>query len=166
MNLKKNIDLMTGLFFLLVTVVYASQIPLIKRTKISPVNSAFLPTIIAVGMGLLTICQFYIAFRSIREPKPDSGNGGDSGAAGSPDYRRVLLTLAAALIYVALFAPLGFVISSILYLTAEMCILAPKEARRPVFFFLISIVAVIAIYFIFHNGLSLMLPNGVLTGIL
>ena len=77
-----------------------------------------------------------------------------------------MYTLATALIYVMLFKPLGFVLSSILYLTVQMSVMAPKEERRPLRFLLISVIAVAVIYLIFHNGLSLLLPGGVLTGIL
>lgn len=65
-----------------------------------------------------------------------------------------------------LFKPLGFVLSSILYLTVQMAVMAPREERKPLRFFLISVIAVAVIYLIFHNGLSLLLPGGVLTGIL
>ena len=77
-----------------------------------------------------------------------------------------MLTLAASLLYVALLKPLGFVISSVLYLELQMCIMAQKERRRPLKFLIISIVSVVVIYFVFHNLLQLMLPNGILTGIL
>ena len=45
-----------------------------------------------------------------------------------------MYTLATALIYVMLFKPLGFVLSSILYLTVQMSVMAPKEERRPLRF--------------------------------
>ena len=164
MKLKKYEDWLTGAFFLAVTLVYASQIPLIKRTKSSPVNSAFLPTIVAICMGALALVQLYMAFRNWKQAK--AAGGTQEKAEDSPDYRRAVYTLATALIYVMLFKPLGFVLSSILYLTVQMSVMAPKEERRPLRFLLISVIAVAVIYLIFHNGLSLLLPGGVLTGIL
>ena len=87
-------------------------------------------------------------------------------AVDRPDYGRVILTLVFSLLYVALLKPLGFVISSILYLELQMCIMSQKEKRKPVKFLLISVISVMVIYFVFHNLLQLMLPNGILTGIL
>lgn len=71
MKLKKYEDWLTGAFFLAITLVYASQIPLIKRTKISPVNSAFLPTIVAVCMGALALVQLYMAFRNWKRERQE-----------------------------------------------------------------------------------------------
>ncbi len=163
MKLIKNKELMTGFFFLLVTVVYSSQIPIIKRTKISPVNSAFLPLIISIGMGILTVCQLYCAYIDIKK-RPLQQESVQMEQAS--DINRVICTLGCALVYVILFQPLGFVISSIAYLFAQMCVLAPKEERKPVLFFIVSVISVIAIYLLFYKGLRLMLPNGILTGIL
>lgn len=161
MKLVKNKDLMTGLFFLLVTVVYSSQIPLIKRTKISPVNSAFLPTIISVGMGILTVCQLYCAYTAYKKQTVLQ----DDSQEEASDIKRVIYTLACTLVYVVLFEPLGFIISSVIYLVTQMCVLSSKEDRRPIKFFIISVVTAIIIYLAFYKGLRLMLPNGILTGL-
>ena len=114
--------------------------------------------------GALALVQLYMAFRNWKQAK--AAGGTQEKAEDSPDYRRAMYTLATALIYVMLFKPLGFVLSSILYLTVQMSVMAPKEERRPLRFLLISVIAVAVIYLIFHNGLSLLLPGGVLTGIL
>lgn len=70
---------------------YASQIPLIKRTKISPVNSAFLPTIVAICMGALALVQLYMAFRNWKQAK--AAGGTQEKAEDSLDYRRAMYTL-------------------------------------------------------------------------
>lgn len=165
-KLEKYEDWMTALFYLLVTIVYAVQIPSIKRTSISPINSAFLPIILSVGMGILTVCQVYNAVKKQRSEKANNADEKTAETADGPDYGRAMLTLASSLLYVALLKPLGFVISSILYLELQMCIMSQKEKRKPVKFLIISAVSVVVIYFVFHNLLQLMLPNGILTGIL
>ena len=165
-KLEKHEDWLVALFYLAVTIVYAMQIPSIKRTSISPINSAFLPTVLSVGMGVLTVFQVYNAVKKQRSEKADDGEEKTADSADGPDYGRAMLTLAASLLYVALLKPLGFVISSVLYLELQMCIMAQKERRRPLKFLIISIVSVVVIYFVFHNLLQLMLPNGILTGIL
>ena len=165
-KLEKHEDWLVALFYLAVTIVYAMQIPSIKRTSISPINSAFLPTVLSVGMGVLTVFQVYNAVKKQRAEKADDGEEKTADSADGPDYGRAMLTLAASLLYVALLKPLGFVISSVLYLELQMCIMVQKERRRPLKFLIISIVSVVGIYFVFHNLLQLMLPNGILTGIL
>ena len=117
-------------------------------------------------MGVLTVFQVYNAVKKQRAEKADDGEEKTADSADGPDYGRAMLTLAASLLYVALLKPLGFVISSVLYLELQMCIMVQKERRRPLKFLIISIVSVVVIYFVFHNLLQLMLPNGILTGIL
>lgn len=165
-KLEKYEDWLVALFYFLVTVVYAVQIPSIKRTSISPINSAFLPIILSAGMGILTVCQIWNAVKKQKAAKTADAAEETAEAVDGPDYGRAMLTLAASLLYVALLKPLGFMISSILYLELQMCIMADKERRKPAKFLIISVVSVVVIYFVFHNLLQLMLPNGILTGII
>ena len=165
-KLEKYEDWLVALFYFLVTVVYAVQIPSIKRTSISPINSAFLPIILSAGMGILTVCQIWNAVKKQKAAKATDAAEETAEAVDGPEYGRAMLTLAASLLYVALLKPLGFMISSILYLELQMCIMVDKERRKPVKFLIISVVSVVVIYFVFHNLLQLMLPNGILTGII
>ena len=169
-KLEKYEDWLVALFYLIITVVYAVQIPSIKITSISPIDSAFLPIILSAGMGILTVCQIYQAIKKQKKMAQAAAENADADAEtvdaeDAPDYGRAMMTLAASLLYVALLNPLGFVISSIVYLELQMCIMSPKDKRKPVKFLIISIITVLVIYFIFHNLLRLMLPNGILTGI-
>lgn len=167
-KLEKYEDWLVALFYLVVTVVYTSQIPGIKHTKISPVDSRFLPAILSAGMAVLTVFQVYNAVKKHQAQKaaPAAEETEEVPEAQRPEYRRAMMTLASSLLYVAILQPVGFVISSILYLELQMCVMAPREKRKPVRFLIISIAAVIVVYFVFHNLLRLMLPNGILTGIL
>ena len=171
-KLEKYEDWLVALFYLIITVVYAVQIPSIKITSISPIDSAFLPIILSAGMGILTVCQIYQAIKKQKKMAQAAAENADADANAetvdaedAPDYGRAIMTLAASLLYVALLNPLGFVISSVVYLELQMCIMSPKDKRKPVKFLIISIITVLVIYFIFHNLLRLMLPNGILTGI-
>ncbi len=172
-KLEKYEDWLVALFYLIITLVYAAQIPSIKRTSISPIDSAFLPIILSIGMGVLTICQIYQAIKKHKQQSqaaaenPDAEAEADTVAAeDAPEYGRAMMTLAASLLYVALLNPLGFIISSVVYLVLQMCIMSPKDKRKPVKFLIISVITVLVIYFVFHNLLRLMLPNGILTGII
>lgn len=166
-KLEKREDWLVALFYLVVTIVYASQIPSIKHTKISPVDSRFLPIVLCIGMSVLTLCQMYNALKNHRAQKTvDVSAEEEQLEAQRPEYRRAMMTLASSLLYVAILQPVGFVISSILYLELQMCVMAPREKRKPLRFLFIAVVAVAVVYFVFHNLLKLMLPSGILTGIL
>ena len=64
--------------------------------------------------------------------------------------------------YVLLMKPVGFIITSAVYLFLQMLILCPKEKRNSILFAVISVVCAVAIYYIFRNGLNVMLPAGIL----
>jgi putative tricarboxylic transport membrane protein len=77
----------------------------------------------------------------------------------------VLRTLFLSIVYVALLEPLGFLISSMLYIFFQTLNLCPKNEVGFVKFAIIAVVSSIIIYVTFRNGLHLMLPGGPLEGV-
>jgi len=77
--------------------------------------------------------------------------------------KTVLITVGLILVYVVLLKPLGFIISSSLYLFAQILVLVPVRIKKN--YLLYALVAVITsaiIYVSFRFGLDLMLPAGLL----
>ena len=77
----------------------------------------------------------------------------------------MMATIAAFTVYVFVIEPAGFLLSSIVYLFAQITILAPKEKRGIkgiILFAVIAVVVCVAVYFIFRFGLNVMLPAGIL----
>lgn len=75
------------------------------------------------------------------------------------------LTLVLLFFYIFLMKPIGFVISSIFYMFAQMMLFVPKELinkRRLILFAVISIVLPILVNLLFVNVFSLILPTGIL----
>ena len=149
---------LTGIFFMVIAVVYTTQIRKIKLTKISLINSAFFPKICVCALILLSVCEIYQGIKSWKVSEDTEEE--------KKDYRSAALTLGFSLIYVMLLEPLGFLISSVLYMVAQMAVLCPKGEQKPVLYVLVSVIAAVVIYFLFRDGLNLMLPSGILTGIL
>ncbi len=112
------------------------------------------------GMDFDTVCR----------TMSETGIDGVMLNAPTPDDYRdaipVVYTFIIILLYAVLFEPLGFIISSILCMFAQMCVLSPKAAFRPGKFFLISVVCAVVVYIAFKGGLDLSLPGGVLEGII
>lgn len=74
-------------------------------------------------------------------------------------------TLLLLFVYILLLDPLGFILSSILYMFLQMCIFVPKELqdKKTVFLFLILSVAIpIGVNELFVDVFSLILPTGIL----
>ena len=53
-------------------------------------------------------------------------------------------------------------ISSVVYLIVQMTVLAPKEKRNYLLFAVISVAVSVVVYYLFRNGLNVLLPAGLL----
>ncbi|GHV53832.1 hypothetical protein FACS1894206_05320 [Deltaproteobacteria bacterium] len=160
MRIKKYGDLCIGLFFLVFSLIYASQIPSIRITNISVINSEAYPTVVAALSLLFSVWQTILGIK-----KAGSFEAAEGGEEETKEYKTVLRTLLLALAYVVVLEPLGFLPSSALYLFLQMLVLCPQKKIRPVRFILISLIASMIIYCIFRFGLDLMLPPGILLDI-
>lgn len=76
---------------------------------------------------------------------------------------KLILSFIYLIIYIALYQPLGFVLSSALFLIAESILLTNKEERKKWYLFIIlfSIGVSILVFFIFTKYLTLFLPSGI-----
>ena len=150
-------ELVIGLFFLIFTVIYASQIPAIRITGMSTFNSEAYPATIAVLMLGLSLWQTYVGIRKFRTTATDA-----APQAEGREYATVLKTLFLAIGYVAILEPVGFLISSIAYAFLQIMVMCPPDKKNPLKFFAISVISTIIIYIVFRYGLDLMLPEGIL----
>jgi len=157
MYLKKYGNLYAGIMFLVFTIIFAYQVPAIRITRVSLVHSAAYPTFILAALGLLSCAQIWLSARELRRTRI-----GDSEETGvnKRDYLCVLRTLILSCVYVLLLEPLGFLISSILYVFFQTLNLCPRSEVNIVKFAVIAIVSSLIIYVTFRNGLNLMLPAG------
>ena len=130
-----------------------------------PVDSAvFLPRVV---FSLLIIIGLYLIFTGAkhipanRESAP-AGEALEKMAKGTLRSFGALLMLA---VYAFCFNRLGFVLSSILYMVANMMYMTKKEKRRPLLFLVIAVVMTLLVYFCFRQFLYIYLPNGILKGV-
>lgn len=78
------------------------------------------------------------------------------------DTKSLLAIFAILILYMALMSVLGFMISTALFLMASMLLLTPAEKRRLPFMIVLSLVVSVGVYYLFVNGLDLVLPAGIL----
>lgn len=157
MFLKRYGNVVMGVFFLLLAVVYFCLADALPPSKVMRVGPAFVPKIVAwLTLGLALI----LTVTSLRKLK-------SIPAAAVPDekeYGRVLLTICVFGTYVMFFEVLGFPLATFLYLLAQMPIMAPKEKINPLLFAGIALVTSVGVYYIFKFWLDVMLPVGLLRG--
>jgi putative tricarboxylic transport membrane protein len=110
------------------------------------VGPAVLPTALGV---LVVVCGLWLARDALAARRP---------VALEPlDTRPLLSSVIATAAYLALFVPLGFVLSSAAYLLAEARILG---SARPVRDLIASVFVVVGLYLLFVRFLGIDLPRG------
>ena len=78
---------------------------------------------------------------------------------------KVVVLFVVLLVYIALIQPVGFLISTFLFLFAEFNILSYKEDRKIGFTLIFALICAVAIYALFKYAFSMPLPQGILKGI-
>jgi putative tricarboxylic transport membrane protein len=106
-----------------------------------------------------------IALTALRQPPADVPQGSSLSAQFGHVLLPRVIVLFTLLIVLYMFAlePLGFVVSSFLFLAAGMWVLG---SRRVVYNLAISAICLAAVYVIFQTAFSVVLPAGVLKGLL
>ena len=120
-------------------------------------GSKFMPRLI--GGMLLVFSVVWLLFSLRREL------AGSDKAKKKPkpvNVKNVVLTFVFFALYVFAMGHLGFLISSFLYLTAQIYILSPDKQKRLLKSAGAAAAAAVVIYLLFVKGFSMMLPQGIL----
>ena len=132
-----------------------------EESRIMEMGPDFFPILIGTLMAGLSIVLIIMSSLKLRSEKAVQDN---SKAAGKKDnVKYVAVAFGLLIIYMLLFLPLGFRISSSIYMIAQMCFLAEKRTRRNItMYIVISITIAFLVNYIFVKFLNLMLPTGIL----
>jgi putative tricarboxylic transport membrane protein len=106
-GLEKIFDRYAGVIFLLIGTAFIFES---RKISSSAYGSNVGPDIFPIGLGILLILL------SIRLLFETTKYVGDTEKESKPDYKRFLLILVAAIFYVLLLKPIGYVISTFLFL--------------------------------------------------
>lgn len=185
-DIKKEIGV--GIFFLVLAVVYifgASKISTFTPFGNRGLDSRSVPQLLGVLtiiLGLTHIIQSYLKGRRLKKIQAERKISNDethenktqSCVQESPltiinridnvISIKLIISLIYLATFIALYQPVGFILSSSFYLMAQSFLLINKGERKKwaIFIVLFSISVSILIYFIFTRYLTLILPNGIL----
>lgn len=154
----------TDLLSALLAIVFGGAIyflsgSIVIKGKEGDINSAFLPKLIAGLMVLLGVLLLIGALRKIKSSAQAQQEKSDSSLLPAA------ISFANLIVYVLIFKPVGFLVSTVIYLTLQMYIMSPD--RKPSiktlgFWVALAVVVAVAIYFVFTKGFALPLPSGIL----
>lgn len=155
--MKRYRELIGGTVFFIFAAVYFVMALQIPEFNDGFVSSDAMPKIYGIILMVLSAIQIFAALR-LPKTKEDE-------KAGFVLIPEVVITFAFLILYVLLLKPLGFVISTIIFLLGMITLFTPKEKRSVIRIILISVIFSVVVYWLFAKVLTLSLPQGILKNI-
>lgn len=160
-NKGKN-DLFSGIVlggFAIAYLIGAAMIKIPKMLSASLLNASSVPKLWGVLLLILGIVLIVRGLRVMKAEKaagnaPEKKTASDAAKGFWTDNRAVVEMFVVLLVYIALIQPVGFLISTFLFLFAEFNILTYKEDRKLGFSVVFALVCAVGIYAMFKYGLQ------------
>ena len=128
-----------------------------------PIGPAFYPRIVLSLLALLSVILIGLDLRAMR--LAGAGTAPAVPAGSAPNYRLVLATFIEFGIYIALLPPLGFRISTFLFVLAlEVTLEWPRSLTRWLLAIAVAVATSLVCYLVFEDYLSVLLPRGTWSG--
>ena len=164
MEQKIKKDLGIGLFFfLLATAYFAGTFSIESYNPFGDagLSSKIVPQILAVIMAILSFSVVIQAVLKLK--KLSTGNVSDTSVRINRNvFGKFVFAIVLLTVYILLFDKLGFIVSTVFYLSAMIFLLVPrKNAKTGIFTVLFSVAVSFLVYTVFNNLLGLILPRGV-----
>lgn len=166
MNGKK--DIVSGSIFVVLDAIYlilCGTIEPFTGKGTPPMTNQFIPYFWGGFMMLLSIM---LVVRGVKQqkkagkvPGKEPAKMGARVAHHISENREVILSFTALFLYIGLLEKIGFVIMTVLFLSAEILILTPKEKRNYLLAVVTGIVGSGVLYFVFGKTLHILLPAGI-----
>lgn len=161
-------DLITGIIAAAFSVFYLSQTTTIKifGGATGGVNARTVPEIWGSCLLILSIILIVRSIYGMAKAKknptlPEQGNF----IKNLIDKREVAYTFALLIVYAALMKPVGFIITSIIYVFLQILILTPIKKRSRKVMGIAAVMAVTfstVLYYVFTKYFMVLLPPGIL----
>lgn len=162
MFFKKYGDFVVGIFYAVLGIALIVGAKALPKSKVMEIGPDFMPAL--VGTIILVLAGILL-FETFTHFKSNAAELESSGFKDTSDYKRVLGSLVAAIIYVNILKPVGFIVSTLVYLIVQIYILAPDNKRTKkdiIQYAIIDVVFTVVVYFLFRYGFKIVLPGGIL----
>ena len=162
MFFKKYGDFVVGIFYAVLGIALIVGAKALPKSKVMEIGPDFMPTLVG---AIILILAGILLVQTFARFKANAAELEASNFKDTSDYKRVLGSLVAALIYVNILKPVGFIVSTLVYLIIQIYILAPDNKRTKkdlIQYAIIDVVFTVVVYFLFRYGFKIVLPGGIL----
>lgn len=150
---KHNTDLIAAIFMLTVVVVFWIQLMSLKTHRFYIHLDIIFPQFVLISMIVLSLI---LLIKSLRKPDRKT-------LFLTTNKKKIIIAVVAGILWTSLFSVLGFIISSIVFITFLTIILEEKSKNNPkkiILSVIFSLIIVAVTYFLFSNVLKVPLPRG------
>lgn len=162
MFFKKYGDIVVGVFFMALSVVMMAMAQMLPKSKVMDIGPDFMPMVIG---GITFILAAILTVLSVKNMKMRVAEV-NASEIESCDYKRVLLSALLVLVYVFILQPIGFIVSTLVYLPLQMLVLSPDDQRgkkQIIQLVVIDVIFTMVVFFLFRYGFKIILPEGIFT---
>jgi len=149
----KKPDIIAGVIGVALSVYIIREAYYFPEDQVLLLGPSFFPSVLAVGLGILSLTLLALALGGKSRPAADPFNLKD------PGVQRTGVSLLAIIVYCKLLGVLGFIITSSLYLFGLMYLLRRRDYPLMA---AVSVGVTLLIYAIFNRLLDISLPAGLL----
>ena len=162
MFFKKYGDIVISVFFMALSAVMIYAATLLPKSKVMEIGPDFMPTVVGIATLILSTALLIISLKNLKTRVAEV----DANPPADVDYKRMLLSLILILVYVFALKPMGFIVTTLVYLPIQMYVLADAEHRTRkdiIVLLVIDVIFTIAVFFLFRYGFKIVLPQGIFT---
>lgn len=162
MFFKKYGDIVISIFFMALSVVMIYAATLLPKSTVMEIGPDFMPTVVGIVTLILSTALLIISLKGLKSRVAEV----EANPPAECDYKRMLISLVLILIYVFVLKPVGFIVTTLVYLPIQMYVLADAEHRTKkdvIMLLIIDVVFTFAVFFLFRYGFKIVLPQGIFT---
>jgi putative tricarboxylic transport membrane protein len=148
-----------GVIFLIVAAAYygaSFSIKVYHGYGDTGIDSRFFPQLLAIFLMALSALQLIHGLKLAKAASQTADSKGTMFGL------KVILTIGLIVVYIMLMPTVGFLIMTTLYLFCQIILLMPSETKNYLLAAKIAVIFSVGVYFLFVQGLSLILPRGIL----
>ena len=162
MFIKKYGDIIVGGFFMILSAGMMIMAKMLPKSTVMEIGPDFMPMCIGAVTFVLAAVLAFLNIKNLKMRKAEA----EAMVKEDLDYKRMLTSFMLILVYVYLLQPVGFIITTILYLPFQMYVLAPddKKTKKDVVQLTVtSFLFTFVVFFLFRYGFKIILPAGIFT---
>lgn len=162
MFFKKYGDIVVGVFFMALSACMMVAAKMLPKSKVMEIGPDFMPMCIGVVTFVLAAVLTFLNIKNMKMRAAEI----DVASIAECDYKRVLSSIILVLIYVFTLKPIGFLVTTVIYLMLQMLVLSPDDKRDKksvIQLAVINVVFTLVVFFLFRYGFKIVLPAGIFT---